>query len=389
MVEILLFILKILGILLLSILAIVLLLILMLLFVPILYHIKVEYTASPRGEVDISWLPFTLHISYDEALQYDIRIFSRSIGSDKDIDGTESDDLYEYNQKDFTAQSLHSTSTTVSPSEPESLLKQELEDMQAGKPEVSETETQELENPADIQSEGAERKGANIKEQKANPEQPQIKETEKTKEAETIKEPETTNKTVQTTTKTKEATQTQETAKTKEAIKTKKATKTKETARTKKATKTKTKIKEKAKEKWKKIQAFFENISDKKEKLTKILNSRKNKVLLAFIWKKIKALWKCLAPKKSAGHIRFGFSDPATTGNALIYLSMLYPWLGRDISVIPEFEKEDMDIYLAIKGYFGLYYILYWVLSLFINKEFRKMVQAYRQKAILQYLLRD
>lgn len=376
MVEILLFILKISGILLLSILAIVLLLLLILLFVPILYHIKVEYTASPRGEVDISWLPFTLHISYDEALQYDIRIFSRSIGSDKDIDGTESDDLYEYN-KDFAEPLLHSDSTTAASSQHESLLEQELEEMQAGKPEVSETDAQELENPADIQSEGAERKGANIKEQKVNPEQPQIKEIEKTKEAETIKEPETTNKTVQTT------------AKIKEAIKTKKATKTKETARTKKATKTKTKIKEKAKEKWKKIQAFFENISDKKEKLTKILNSRKNKVLLAFIWKKIKALWKCLAPKKSAGHIRFGFSDPATTGNALIYISMLYPWLGRDISVIPELEKEDMDIYLAIKGYFGLYYILYWVLSLFINKEFRKMVQAYRQKAILQYLLRD
>lgn len=370
MVEILLFILKISGILLLSILAIVLLLLLMLLFVPILYHIKVEYTASPRGEVDISWLPFTLHISYDEALQYDIRIFSRSISLDKDIAGTESDDLYEYN-KDFVEPSLHSDSTIVASSQHESLLEQELEEMQAGKPEVSETDAQELENPEDIQSERAERKGANIKEQKANPEQPPIK------------EPETTNKTVQTTTKTKEATQTQETAKTKEAIKTKKAT------QTKKATKTKTKIKEKAKEKWKKIQAFFENISDKKEKLTKILNSRKNKVLLAFIWKKIKALWKCLAPKKSAGHIRFGFSDPATTGNALIYISMLYPWLGRDISVIPEFEKEDMDIYLAIKGHFGLYYILYWVLSLFINKEFRKMVQAYRQKAILQYLLRD
>lgn len=333
MVESVLFILKILGLVIISLLALVLLLILLILFMPIFYNIKVLYQTSIKGEVKVSWLPFVLHISYDEDLHYYLKLFSKVIYDSLD---TEEEVESSLDIQEVDTEEKETSKSTEFPVE-ECEDKSEIKEL---KVEVSKTEYSQGKQFQD-----------------------EIKIDEKPKASSKLKE---------------KKTEKSQTEKTKKEYKSDKKNKT--IVHT---------LIEGIEERLASFKAFLENVSDKKDKVTRILQSRKNKALLTFLWKKTKAILKCLAPKKYKGHIEFGFEDPATTGNALVYISLLYPWLGKDISVTPDFEEENMDIYLDMKGHFGLYYVLYWLISLFVNKDFRALVDAYRKKKIPQYLLRD
>lgn len=333
MVEIVLFILKILGLIMVSLLTLVLLLILLILFVPIFYDIKVLYQTSAKGEVKVSWLPFSLYISYDENVRYYLKLFSKVLYDSLD---TEEEVESSLDIQEVDTEEKETSKSTEFPVE-ECKDKSEVKELKVEVPKTEYSQGKQFQDETKID--------------------------EKQKASSKIKEKET--KKSQTEKRKKEY---------------KSDTKDKTIAQT---------LIEGIQEKLVSFKVFVGNLSDKKDKVTRILQSRKNKILLTFLWKKTKAILKCLAPRKYKGYIGFGFEDPATTGNALVYISLLYPWFGKDISVIPDFEKANMDIHLDMKGHFGLYYILYWLISLFVNKDFRILVEAYRQKKIPQYLLRD
>lgn len=67
------------------------------------------------------------------------------------------------------------------------------------------------------------------------------------------------------------------------------------------------------------------------------------KELLLFV-KKIK-------PRKLRWYVRFGFEDPATTGQTLAVLSVLRGMWGRELYVHPDFENKVLETEFQAKGY--------------------------------------
>ena len=58
------------------------------------------------------------------------------------------------------------------------------------------------------------------------------------------------------------------------------------------------------------------------------------------------------APKKVTGTVRFGFDDPALTGETLGILGMIYGKLPKDLSIQPDFEQEILQGDVRMKGSF-------------------------------------
>ena len=90
-----------------------------------------------------------------------------------------------------------------------------------------------------------------------------------------------------------------------------------------------------------------------------------------FLLSRLKKLIVYSIPKKFKGKFRFGFSDPYTTGQVLSYLSLLYHPFQKDLVIIPEFEREVVEIEASVKGRFGLYYLVYILSSILLNKDCR------------------
>ena len=135
-------------------------------------------------------------------------------------------------------------------------------------------------------------------------------------------------------------------------------------ARDSKGTKGKEGIGRKAKGLWEKAKALYQKIKctflafcdriklllEKKERLAEFITDEVHRK--AFFKAKDEAfkLLRRLKPKKLAADLHYGFEDPCTTGQVLAGLSMLYPFWGEHVSIIPDFEQKVLEGSLYIKG---------------------------------------
>lgn len=101
------------------------------------------------------------------------------------------------------------------------------------------------------------------------------------------------------------------------------------------------------------LQRFSDRIKTLSEKKNKIIDFITDEVhKKAFVKIKDEGLYllKKLKPKKFLAKIHFGFEDPCMTGKLLAGVSMLYPFLGKDVEVSPDFERQVLEGNLKIIG---------------------------------------
>ena len=130
-----------------------------------------------------------------------------------------------------------------------------------------------------------------------------------------------------------------------------------------------------------KVKNFFINVKNKKEqlsdKLKKIsekLTNPENRELVRFLWEQTKIFLNIIKPKKCCGYIHFGTDDPQTTGKAAMYAAVAYGFLGLDIKIHPDFENKILEGDLFVKGHFRLFGIIVTALRVYRNELFKKIV---------------
>ena len=100
-----------------------------------------------------------------------------------------------------------------------------------------------------------------------------------------------------------------------------------------------------------KIQAG-RRLKRKWESVKKFFRSKMFREALLHAKKEVLYFLKKAAPKKVTGTVRFGFDDPALTGETLGILGMIYGKLPKDLSVQPDFEQEILRGDVRMKGSF-------------------------------------
>ena len=120
------------------------------------------------------------------------------------------------------------------------------------------------------------------------------------------------------------------------------------------------------KRKWESVKKFF------RSKMFREALLRAKKEVLYFLKK--------AAPKKVTGTVRFGFDDPALTGETLGILGMIYGKLPKDLSIQPDFEQEILRGDVRMKGSFQAVTAAGIALRLFRDQNLRKTIRHFKHK---------
>ena len=113
--------------------------------------------------------------------------------------------------------------------------------------------------------------------------------------------------------------------------------------------------------------------------LTDFWNLEENVKARESIWRELKFLWKHSRPRKADLTLHFGFEDPSWTGQCMGVLSILNVWYPGRIFLKPEFEQEIFEDTLYIKGHMLLAVPLLSIFRLWRDENVMKMYRRFRQ----------
>lgn len=98
--------------------------------------------------------------------------------------------------------------------------------------------------------------------------------------------------------------------------------------------------------------------------------------------KQLYRVYKNIRPKVIKAHIRIGFEDPSTTGQVLAVHGMLYPLLGNQVWLEPDFERQVLEGKALIKGRVTLFVLAKAALILYFDKNIRRVYQLLKKEEI-------
>lgn len=102
-----------------------------------------------------------------------------------------------------------------------------------------------------------------------------------------------------------------------------------------------------------------------------------NKLGIKKIIASLKKLLKHIKPKKFNGSIEFGTGDPSQTGQILGVASIFYTKYGRNVKIIPIFDKKVLSGNVFLKGRIRLLTVAIIVLGLIVNEDFKSLLNNF------------
>lgn len=133
----------------------------------------------------------------------------------------------------------------------------------------------------------------------------------------------------------------------------------------------------KQKEVWKrKLRQFLQSWEKKKQGVVKayqFLTSKENQHTCFLLARQGKKIFLHVIPRTVQGNVRFGFEDPARTGEVLAAIAMLYPIYRDQLEITPVFDQDILEGEGNCKGRIRLGTLLVSVLRLVFDKNLRKI----------------
>ena len=131
---------------------------------------------------------------------------------------------------------------------------------------------------------------------------------------------------------------------------------------------------------FRKISSAIKDICGKINDLKTFLRDERTKAALRCIKNRLIRILKHILPKRLNGEVRFGFEDPCTTGQLLAGIYMFYPVYQEHINIYPDFENRVLEGNLKLKGRICLSVLLWHALMLFIDEDFKYVLNILLHK---------
>lgn len=132
-------------------------------------------------------------------------------------------------------------------------------------------------------------------------------------------------------------------------------------------------------EKYKSISEKIAGLKKKKDGYTKLVNNVRTKEAIRVVKVQLVALLKHLKPSKLKGQIVYGTGDPASTGQHLGYMSVLFPLYYDHIDITPDFEQKRLEGDLMAKGYIRIWTVGLCVLKVIWNKNVKITMSRFKK----------
>ena len=134
-----------------------------------------------------------------------------------------------------------------------------------------------------------------------------------------------------------------------------------------------------------KIQGILQKIKDiitkiqegkiKAEHYLELWNRKETQITFERAKTKLGRMIKAVLPRKWKITGEIGLKDPCSTGQLMGALGAMYPILGNRVQLVPNFEKEVINIEGSVKGHIRLGNLLYQVVSLLLNRHCFKFIK--------------
>lgn len=111
-----------------------------------------------------------------------------------------------------------------------------------------------------------------------------------------------------------------------------------------------------------------------KEEVQRIFAKPETKEALRFAWDKLKRLLKHILPRKIKGYLAFGADNPATTGQVLGILGVVYAKTGQLLEIRPNFMEKQLECDVLLKGRIQVFTLLVIAVKVFLNQELRQLI---------------
>ena len=127
-----------------------------------------------------------------------------------------------------------------------------------------------------------------------------------------------------------------------------------------------------------KIKGIAKNISDTKDAIQIFLNDEVHRTAFRKVKKELIWMKRLLKPNIFRVRLNYGFEDPCLTGQVLGLLGMVYPFVGDNMEIEPDFEQKVLQGDIHIKGRIRMIHLAVFGVKLFIHKETRKTIMEIR-----------
>lgn len=91
-------------------------------------------------------------------------------------------------------------------------------------------------------------------------------------------------------------------------------------------------------------------------------------------------IWKNIRPSKCRAQLKIGTGEPDTTGYLLAVHGMLYPLIGNNVMIEPDFENQVMEGTVFLKGRITLFVLLYAAIKLYFDEDIRHFLKRFKRE---------
>ena len=123
------------------------------------------------------------------------------------------------------------------------------------------------------------------------------------------------------------------------------------------------------------------SIKDKVKSGIAVIRFLQEQELIPAVWVKLKVFLLHIRPRVLQGHLKFGLSNPADTGQVLGGIAMVPLFYQTELQIEPDFEAEDNYIQGQVysRGHMCCIHLVILIIRLLRDKKIRNMIHAIRE----------
>lgn len=111
-----------------------------------------------------------------------------------------------------------------------------------------------------------------------------------------------------------------------------------------------------------------------------ILQSDEMKTAFSLCKKQLYHIWKTIRPRKFHVYLHIGTEDPCVTGEIMAFYGMIYPFAGKYIEVVPEFQETILEAECKAVGHITVFVLLKVFIIVYFDKNIRYLLQLLKKE---------
>lgn len=124
------------------------------------------------------------------------------------------------------------------------------------------------------------------------------------------------------------------------------------------------------------------SILDKVKTVLAVIRYLREQELISAVWVKLQVFLLHIRLRKLSGHLKFGLSNPADTGQVLGVIAMVPLFYQTELQIEPDFEAEDNYIQgqVYVKGHICCIHLVILIIRLLRDEKIRTLIRRIREK---------